>query len=433
MVLRFRKQEDIVTGNPETMRIIRWNPGYPNNITIVLSDHAINRTDTQPWKKQYCLDQTNPGPPYKAGGIFHLNSITLPFSTGDVAHSSVWGPALAPNGYYYKAVGGFSCAFTLPTLYSFTTKRLETIGSTASTLRGDDTGTYGATAWNRFRPDRPKHSLGQALVESKQIPSMLKQTAGQFAYAWKHMGGRRFLKNTPKRVADEFLNTQFGWTPFLGDLRSLRQLIDKTDKTAENFKRNNNQWVRRAGTVTTESAAEIVKQSTTTSAHRPARLYPWTPASGDTGSYTVEYIRDKKVWFTARYKYYIPELNTPNWKSYAIRHMYGLRLTPTLIYELTPWSWLIDWFSNIGDVLANAEATIDDGLVSKYAYTMSQTTSRFVVTSTINGLGLAHAWEFATSLKHRGTALPYSFGYSNVDLSEWQMAILGALGISRLR
>ena len=115
--------------------------------------------------------------------------------------------------------------------------------------------------------------------------------------------------------------------------------------------------------------------------------------------------------------------------------MYGLTLTPEVVWNIIPWSWLIDWFTNVGDVIANVDNGIAENLVAKYAYIMGETRYEWVATSTFNCItGGTHAMSHVSNLerKKRGAAEPFGFGMTKDLLSKRQVSILGALGLSRL-
>jgi hypothetical protein len=124
----------------------------------------------------------------------------------------------------------------------------------------------------------------------------------------------------------------------------------------------------------------------------------------------------------------------------------GTRLDPEVVYNLVPWTWLLDWFVNFGDVVANASAISSDNLVMQYGYLMRTTSVRKELTWPQGLWGrrptgqLASSWKQflptysqTTSLvtKQRGKASPFGFGLNPSDFSPDQLAILAALGLSR--
>lgn len=122
-----------------------------------------------------------------------------------------------------------------------------------------------------------------------------------------------------------------------------------------------------------------------------------------------------------------------------LARLYGLRPTPSVIYNAIPWSWMVDWFSNLGDIISNLDAGVADRLSSDYMYIMMQKEwvreyyawGRFKLrqggTFTSDATSTSIAF---TKTRHRGG--PFGFSAKDGDLSSHQLAIMGALGLSRL-
>jgi len=147
-----------------------------------------------------------------------------------------------------------------------------------------------------------------------------------------------------------------------------------------------------------------------------------------------------EIWFRSRMKYWIPELDADRakdvWSSELLRRLYGLELTPALLWELLPWSWLADWFGAFGSWWANYSYQTYDNLAAKYAYIMRK---RRILTlydqkQPMNGgPGVSLSALTVAESKERAAASPYGFGLDWPDFSESQQLILLALGISRIR
>jgi hypothetical protein len=58
--------------------------------------------------------------------------------------------------------------------------------------------------------------------------------------------------------------------------------------------------------------------------------------------------------------------------------MFGFQPTPSLIYNLTPWTWLIDYFTNLGDLYDNLSRGVEDRLIAEYFYLMHERTRKSV-------------------------------------------------------
>jgi hypothetical protein len=140
-------------------------------------------------------------------------------------------------------------------------------------------------------------------------------------------------------------------------------------------------------------------------------------------------------WFEASFRYWIPDIGSPNWTKRATAALFGISPTPSLLWEVLPWSWLSDWFGNVGDVLANLSQNAAENLVAKYAYYMASSETRIYVSDTTYLTGNLQVSASAISIarsKYRTAASPFGFGLTSASLTAKQASILGALGISRM-
>jgi hypothetical protein len=127
-------------------------------------------------------------------------------------------------------------------------------------------------------------------------------------------------------------------------------------------------------------------------------------------------------------------------KSAADRANYllGTTLTPDVLWELTPWSWAVDWFSNAGEVVNNFTNMSVNGLVMRYGYMMEEKTSTktyILDRCALNGLSNSAPPPSSVTMtsKVRAPANPFGFGLSWEGLSPQQLLITAALGITHLR
>lgn len=117
------------------------------------------------------------------------------------------------------------------------------------------------------------------------------------------------------------------------------------------------------------------------------------------------------------------------------------------IWQLAPWSWAVDWFSNASQFVTNLQNYLNFGSILRYGYVMETTT----VTDTFyagakTGIVLnPDDWRvlntppypaitpvtLRTTVKKRVKANPFGFGISWEGLSPIQLAIAAALGITR--
>jgi hypothetical protein len=96
----------------------------------------------------------------------------------------------------------------------------------------------------------------------------------------------------------------------------------------------------------------------------------------------------------------------------------------------------VDWFSNAGDVINNAQAFALGGLVMPYGYIMEETTIVELYEQDHTGLTGVHGPSPTTmcesTIKRRRPANPFGFGVGWQGLTPTQLAISAALGITRL-
>lgn len=262
---------------------------------------------------------------------------------------------------------------------------------------------------------------------------MLMTTAKGFHNIWKSMGGSP-QGFGPKAVANHWLNTQFGWFPFLSDLRDFYNTVKDLDKKLKQLRRDNGRWVRRRGTVSRTSEVEVVAESTTVPGLVPVlytQLYniPY-------GGYRVVRSNTQRVWFEGAFRYWIPgKPDSWEWNVRAYAMLFGVQPSPSLLWELTPWSWLIDWCSDAGDAIANMSSIMFDNLCAKYAYIMGTTSQEVTSTGWSNFKSgyLQNSWSASMTRKKREQASPFGFGLSSGSFSARQWSILTALGLTRLR
>lgn len=389
-----------------------------------------------------CWDTLNPGPPYKTGGTFNKWTFTtdcyVPKLKNVYLSQVMWGT------YQHRYTGSFVWSPVDLTSYMLPWGPVDykTPGASPSVISATDgrpnngygdVSSYGTVAWKKFRPGKPIADLGVFIGELRDLPRQLKTTARVFKDAYV----LRFGKN-PKRkakiAADHWLNLQFGWLPFVKDLQKFYKAYTKCQATIDYIRRNNGKWIRRGGPVdASEGDTEVLA---TQSGNRlyPQLLSYYFPAYPNTGSWSVSRVTTSKVWHRGHYRYFIPNIESEGWSANAARRLWGAELTPSLVWELVPWSWLVDWATNVGDIFTNASnAGLADNLVMKNGWLMgTKRTSILFKTSSLMVQPVTYECEFALERKAREAGSEFGFNLTEESFSARQWSILGALGVSRL-
>jgi hypothetical protein len=119
----------------------------------------------------------------------------------------------------------------------------------------------------------------------------------------------------------------------------------------------------------------------------------------------------------------------------------GLTIDPSVAWQLSPWSWLIDWFIDIGDQMEALTVNFDDNLVLNYGYAMRTIERSIVAKVEYLDTALAHKasglrfvdTSLTSTQKRRIRANPYGFVLqTDGDFwSSYRLAVLGALGFQR--
>lgn len=285
----------------------------------------------------------------------------------------------------------------------------------------DEAASNGATAWKAFKPAKPVVSGSVFLAELRDTPGLVVRQLNRY-----------------RDYGNAYLAFQFGWKPFLNDLRDWCGSISKTDRYINQLRRNNGRRIRRGGNLWGSEDSQISRRSVSS-------VFPKQYINGydvvEDSSYEV-------CSFAGSFRYYIPSLNSKKWgRARALLKMWDLEMGPEQVYQLIPWSWLVDWFSNVGDVVSNFASSLEDNLTAQYAYVMlHRMTKRRVTghfeTSYANGIAalssplitpMVCTAESVVDSKSRVAANPYGFNVGFGGLSAYQTSILSALGISRLK
>lgn len=225
-------------------------------------------------------------------------------------------------------------------------------------------------AASRTNPSTPLVSLPSVLGEARELPSLL-TSIPEFL----HFRGRGLLGLlSPKTrdplsgnlfgdivdaAADSNLAARFGWRPFVGTLLDMFGFVDAVSQRlawldqllkGKSIKRRyklptTKTWVDH-GLKTTHSEGCVVKHRMKTQyIHRSWVTTRWQLRPGT----VLPTLQDGDAAFWLAFRLAL-----------GITSFEGLQA----LWELTPWSWLVDWFSSVGDFLAANNRSLPVNLVS---------------------------------------------------------------------
>lgn len=297
----------------------------------------------------------------------------------------------------------------------------------------DDLDEYGSTAIARCSPSNPTTDLTTTIGEifHEGIPKVV----GGTLKTW----GKLTNRDRRRAIGQEYLNVEFGWKPFTSALKDALKSMLTADEVWKRYVDNSGRMVRRRYQFPEETSTNIqVVASNASPWHSPSTsIYSKNSSSGG-----IVYRTDKvtvRRWFSGAFVYYVPPVGDSQEQiARAIimaRKTLGISLTPDSVWNLAPWSWAVDWFSNTGDVLSNWSDWAIDNQVLLYGYIMEH--KRHERTYTFTGDTGYQSGSVPMDVvkvcetKVRRQASPYGFGVSDTDLSDRQKTIIAALGISK--
>lgn len=188
-------------------------------------------------------------------------------------------------------------------------------------------------AWTilaRTNPSRPHVGVPAALGELRDLPSLVK--------GW----GQGYLKG----LAKANLSWKFGLAPMLGDIQKLFDFTTAVNKRLKYLRRLRDGKVLR--TRCRLGTTEIVVDHGNELIHSNGSLI----YANSSTTHTSE------MWGTAEWKLLdtssLPDMDDAEMKVFAQALAAGVTSYGALeaAWELTPWSWFVDWFSNVGEVLS---------------------------------------------------------------------------------
>jgi len=251
-----------------------------------------------------------------------------------------------------------------------------------------------------MNPYTPNVDLPLFISELTELPSLIRQ-----------LGTLQAAIDRGTVLPELNIGWSFGWDPLRSDLAKLIDFAASWEASQRALKKSRkvegllktNKYTLPAGTV----------------------WCPWRPIYR-----YVNFVNqiEERAWFSADYKF-----KGNRWKQYGIREFYGIDRSASSIWERLPWSWLIDYFANIGDVLASSR-----GLHTWEATNMNlmhQRTTKFRMSKdyeTYGGVKLVTGHSTLVSKRRKVISIPFGKLSLTPMLNHKQINILSSLAIIKL-
>jgi len=281
-----------------------------------------------------------------------------------------------------------------------------------------DTEQSGTHLWRLARPAQPSFSVLNFIAELRELPRLL-----------------YFRLKDISSIGDWYLASKFGWEALFRDIQGMYKTYLRISEQIEFLIKNNGVPIHRRLSLPLETISEVLQSETGVcgiSLNTAPRFD--VPSNYEQAGYRrLSFTKDVKTWFSGNFVFYlndggIPFNDTPEERRRLRLLLLGAKLTPAVIWEALPWSWLVDYFVNVGDVLANLSAEVADRQLTTHAYVMRKTTRMYKVEGSDGYFSASAKRYFVTSVRRKVD--PYGLN-PDEELSIKQQIILVALGLSR--
>lgn len=278
-----------------------------------------------------------------------------------------------------------------------------------------------AAVRSRTNPSRPVVTPLTLIQDVVDLPKMLKDAGKLMKKGTKGL--------TAKEIANQNLGIQFGWLPLVDDAKKLLNL--------------QNHAIRRSGELNKLYSKSGLKRRLSLGSDEAEGTTKEVPywADGFVGACyrdLQQYTRSRK-WGTIRWK---PTSPPPYHDSDASRNRKAMELVAGLssegtiegLWDVMPWTWLLDWFTGAGDYLTQFSNTVP--AQSEHVNVMRETvtSTNFIPSKTILNASYIKGGEGFTSWTTKERSQSSSVILSALPfLSVRRLSILGSLFIQRFK
>lgn len=257
----------------------------------------------------------------------------------------------------------------------------------------------------RTNPSRPVVDLPIFVYELREIPDLLRKEGGGWI----------------KKLASLNLKYHFGIKPLVSDLLSLLSFTDEVNKREKELNALYTSGLRRKRNLWDGSVSGITARNLNST------------SEFNTGTVNIQKTSSTRVWGHVEW---FPDsklgLMKGDRRALARKAVLGLTVDFSTAWNAIPWSWLIDWCSNVGDILI-AHRNIVGAHHGPVRIMENIRTHGYYPKMTLE----ISTWkkesspiDFRCQYKTRRTASPTLSAYLPI-LSARQLSILGSIGVTR--
>lgn len=247
------------------------------------------------------------------------------------------------------------------------------------------------------------------------------------------------LRNIDENAASAFLTFKFGWESMY---RGVIDLLPSVNRATKDVNALINQIGRTHSRRTKKTWSEPNASIPPFFGFTPLR----TEIIGST-SIQSEGTRDCELRLMVNTAIWFPHLDVPTLRRELVIEKLGIYPTPSDIYNLIPWTWLVDWFGGLGDYISLMDSIANDQMIINYGFitykevsratmkvagefqTVVKTNVDFIEQESVTTTPMVHEGEFTYKYQLRRSipSLTNVRQYWGTNLNPNQTAILGAL------
>jgi hypothetical protein len=175
----------------------------------------------------------------------------------------------------------------------------------------------------------PVFDVANFVIELRELPSAIRQLGMM-------LNG---LGSAADYAAGPILQWKFGWQPLINDLQTLLNWSEEVDKRLKSLYRAGKQRRIKRKLSTIQASSFVYEKAITV-----------------TYSHYVRVLRreatNQRAWFTCRLT---PTATFPSLEKKFIdkfKSIYSLSQVPSTVWNSLPWTWLIDYFTDIGSFIS---------------------------------------------------------------------------------
>jgi hypothetical protein len=239
-------------------------------------------------------------------------------------------------------------------------------------------GAYYTQAVSRLNPNTPIVDLPLFLFELKDLPGMLRD-----------LGRVVSRQLRPSDVPGGYVALKFGWQPLISDLYKLLTLGEELEAQKARIESMAKRGTASGRLSSVNAVVNGPNSSLTLNNKEYTFVYPYTKAK-------------QQVWFSAILE---PDFSAPYWAETRwdqTRRVLGLNLSLATIWNAIPWSWLVDYFTDIGAYLDSTRGILPFSLESITIMVSDDIETKYKVdTSTLGGPNLTKSGKYKLKYKRR--------------------------------